>query len=269
MKRYRNNKATFDPEILRYKAEVKQPRGAHADSPPSNLPLEMNPRHRTPTSSVKRRFPENLSTRSTFTGLSRKSNPVALNMRPLSSLADAFVAASSMNTNHQSIAVPAAKTPQLTRWPNLPKLSIPQGPGAERQSLPLTHDSTAQARRRTQLSQALPSPSLDTPSSTRLPPQTPPATAAYDAIDPAAVHTQLSALCRESVFSVDCAWSVYADTHSVECTATTLCAMEAAAEARGAELMGEGWTHVIGRLKRKRGVDADADGERSKKSKRS
>ncbi|KAJ7610533.1 hypothetical protein DFH06DRAFT_1308669 [Mycena polygramma] len=265
MKRYRNNKATFDPEILRYKAEVKQPRDAPADSPPSKLPQETNPDHRTP---VKRRFPETLSTRSTLTEFSRKSNPAV--MRPLSSLADAFVAASSTNANDQSDAGPAAKTPQSTRRPHSPKLSIPQESGAERRPFPLTHAPTAQVRRRTQTFQPTPLPDLTTLSTSRpapQPAQTQPTTDIFTA-DPAAVHAQLSNLCRESIFSVDRAWAVYADTHSVERTATALHAMEAAAEARGVELMGEDWTYVIGRLKRKKGMDENPDGNPVKKKKK-
>ncbi|KAJ6553310.1 hypothetical protein B0H19DRAFT_1072773 [Mycena capillaripes] len=56
----------------------------------------------------------------------------------------------------------------------------------------------------------------------------------------------LLALSPESISSVDCAWEVYNETYSVERTAALMSAMEVAAEARGAELMGEDWGRVRG-----------------------
>jgi hypothetical protein len=58
-------------------------------------------------------------------------------------------------------------------------------------------------------------------------------------------------LCRKGkcIFTVDYARAVYDETHSLERTEVVLSEMAAAAEARGAEVLGvNGWARVVGML---------------------
>ncbi|KAJ7165740.1 hypothetical protein C8R46DRAFT_1351290 [Mycena filopes] len=82
----------------------------------------------------------------------------------------------------------------------------------------------------------------------------------------ALTHTDVDKLCRRKrLFSADRAWTIHDDTTSVKETRHRFREMEKAVEACGAELFGDRWQGIVGRLKRAR---KDDDGEEAGPSKK-
>ncbi|KAJ7899825.1 hypothetical protein B0H13DRAFT_2664199 [Mycena leptocephala] len=260
MNRYRNQRSKFDAEIKRSKQEKTynasvSPSASSAVSVAASQP-------QTPQASATMRLSETPSKQSTIAGFSQPNandTAPASPMRPLSSLIDMLLTSTSKLVDKPAATVTSAATlhrGQLTLRPDRPKLSIPPVmPASQRRPLPMIsspvrpHMLASEHNSDTRTTQRADEPGpISTPTATPAMPSPASTPAAALAAADAGVDKRLSKLCRKgkSTFRADYARAVYDETHSLERTEVVLSEMAAAAEARGAEVLGvDGWARVV------------------------